>query len=118
MDLVGALQAHKSKVITFVGAGGKTTTMFRLARELADSGRTVVVTTTTRIMAPQDDQTDCLLIAQTAEQLCTAVRTCLGQANVLTVAAALASDGKLKGIDSDWVADLEMMDGVDHVLVE
>src|SRR3972149_2776710 len=103
MDLVGALQAQKSRVITFVGAGGKTTSMFRLARELAEAGRTVVVTTTTRILPPRDDQSDCLLIAQTSDQMCTAVRTCLNRVNVLTVAAALTSDGKLKGIEPEWV---------------
>jgi probable selenium-dependent hydroxylase accessory protein YqeC len=33
-------------VISFVGAGGKTTLMFRLARELAEAGKSVLVTTT------------------------------------------------------------------------
>ncbi len=41
-------------ITAFVGGGGKTTLMLRLARELAESGHTVVVTTTTHIYPPKD----------------------------------------------------------------
>lgn len=45
------------KVISFVGAGGKTTTMYQLADELAEQGLRVLVTTTTHIRRPADGQT-------------------------------------------------------------
>lgn len=40
-------------VVAFVGAGGKSSAMFTLARELVHAGRRVVTTTTTRIAAAQ-----------------------------------------------------------------
>lgn len=48
-----ALRLEKSTVVSFVGAGGKTSAMFRLADELAAAGRRVVTTTTTRIFNTQ-----------------------------------------------------------------
>lgn len=41
------------KLISFVGAGGKTTTMYQLADELAEQGKKVLVTTTTHIRRPE-----------------------------------------------------------------
>lgn len=44
------------KVVSFVGAGGKTTFLFSLAHELAEQGYRVAVTTTTRIFRPDAGQ--------------------------------------------------------------
>lgn len=41
------------KLISFVGAGGKTTTMYQLADELAEQGLKVLITTTTHIRRPE-----------------------------------------------------------------
>lgn len=40
------------RIISFVGAGGKTTTMYQLADELAERGLAVLVTTSTHIRCP------------------------------------------------------------------
>ncbi|MEG2420557.1 MAG: selenium cofactor biosynthesis protein YqeC [Oscillospiraceae bacterium] len=45
-----ALEAHRLRVVTLVGAGGKTTLLYALAREAAALGLTVCVTTTTHMM--------------------------------------------------------------------
>lgn len=44
------------RVISLVGAGGKTTTMFQLADELAERGLRVLVTTSTHIVKPHEGQ--------------------------------------------------------------
>lgn len=41
------------EVVALVGGGGKTSAMFRLAREIVDSGGRAITTTTTRIFAAQ-----------------------------------------------------------------
>ncbi len=41
------------RIISLVGAGGKTTTMYRLADELAGQGKRVLVTTSTHIRIPR-----------------------------------------------------------------
>lgn len=53
MHLSHALRIQPKDVVAFVGGGGKTTAMFRLADELVIQGRRVVTTTTTRIFAAQ-----------------------------------------------------------------
>ena len=47
------LPADTLSVVTLVGAGGKTSALFRLAAEAATAGRRVVTTTTTRIFTSQ-----------------------------------------------------------------
>lgn len=60
MDLVPALRLEPRSgtphVVTIVGAGGKTTLMLRLARELQTTGRRVLTTTTTRLSVAQSLQ--------------------------------------------------------------
>ncbi|MCL5046062.1 MAG: putative selenium-dependent hydroxylase accessory protein YqeC, partial [Actinobacteria bacterium] len=58
MKLDAALALRPREVISFAGAGGKTSAMFRLARELAGQGHAVVATTTTAIFAPEPGQAD------------------------------------------------------------
>lgn len=49
MNLATALRLTGDSVVTFTGAGGKTTAMVRLGRELAAQGTRVLATTTTRL---------------------------------------------------------------------
>jgi len=50
-------------LISLVGAGGKTTTMYTLASELAGKGMRVVTTTTTNIYFPGQGETDTLIVS-------------------------------------------------------
>lgn len=53
-EAVGILPGRE-KIISVVGAGGKTTTCYRLAKELAALGQKVIVTTTTHMWKPAED---------------------------------------------------------------
>ena len=44
------LDMDRHRAVTLVGGGGKTTTMYALAREAREAGKRVIVTTTTHIM--------------------------------------------------------------------
>lgn len=48
-SLTERLGLGERDLVSFVGAGGKTTLMLKLGRELADAGHRVVITTTTRM---------------------------------------------------------------------
>lgn len=49
-----ALDPENHRVVSFVGAGGKTTLIYRPAEELAALGSRVIVTTTTHMEKPQE----------------------------------------------------------------
>lgn len=50
------------QVVSLIGAGGKTSTLFWLARELRNSGLSVLVTTTTHMYLPDDGAvTECMI---------------------------------------------------------
>jgi molybdenum cofactor cytidylyltransferase len=53
MTLAAALRVERGAVISFVGGGGKTSSMFRLATELSSAGFRVLTSTTTHISEEQ-----------------------------------------------------------------
>lgn len=53
MKLADALGMTGDDIVAMVGGGGKTTAMFRLAREMVDRGGSAITTTTTRIFGAQ-----------------------------------------------------------------
>ena len=53
MKLTEALNVAEDEVVALVGGGGKTSAMFRLAREVVARGGSAITTTTTRIFAAQ-----------------------------------------------------------------
>ena len=57
MNLSDYIGLEEKDVISFVGAGGKTTMMFKLAEELRRNNK-VLVTTTTKIYRPSEDKYD------------------------------------------------------------
>ena len=52
MTLSDALGVGPGEVVAFIGAGGKTTAIYRVAADLAARGLKVIVTTTTKIFPP------------------------------------------------------------------
>ena len=46
---------NNKEILSFVGSGGKTTTIFKLANELKKLGKKVLITTTTKIYEPKED---------------------------------------------------------------
>ena len=55
-SLIEALEIdiQKDKVVTIVGAGGKTTTMFRLGEEISNLNKRTIITTTTHMALEKD----------------------------------------------------------------
>ncbi len=107
VSLRQGLMLGKGGVISLVGAGGKTSLMFRLARELATSGETVLTTTTTKIQVPSEEQSNRLIVTDSAEGLLARLRDELSKHNHITAAAGrLADQGKLMGLGPEVVQDI------------
>src|SRR5579884_3209168 len=107
-----ALGVRDRRVVAFTGGGGKTTAMFRLARELA--AERVLVTTTTKIWVPRPDEA-ALVLADDPDGACERLRAGWAR-GVRALGTAVTPEGKLQGVPPEWVAGLRR--AADRVLVE
>jgi probable selenium-dependent hydroxylase accessory protein YqeC len=113
--------APAKAVVAFVGAGGKTSAMFALARSLASSGNRILVTTTTRILNPDAASARegkgfgrVLMLPDPSSPASIGLIRSEGPCVIL--GSGCDEDCKLFGIDPDSVSALTLL--FDAVLVE
>jgi len=116
-SLTEALGIEAREVISLVGAGGKTTLMFRLAKELSLRGKKVVTTTTTKILEPASGETGSLFVDSDEERIKDFVRGHLDRYDHITIARERLESGKLKGVSPNLVDDLCHLQGMDTVVI-
>ena len=113
MTLLEALRLKPAEVVAFVGGGGKTTAMFRLADEIVREGGRVITTTTTRIFAAQTR------LAQVHVQSLSDLRAAVERyPNVLWTGEVNAAEGKAYGVDPASVETLRAQLPEHIILVE
>jgi len=119
MDLAATLNIRPHEVVAFVGGGGKTVSISRLARELAHRQQRIIITTTTRLGPWQTGDYVLLPIGPTTPRLTPTVlgqiQWRLAQSQVVIVVGEPRPD-KLVGVNPDVVTDLIPL--ADSVLVE
>ncbi|SJZ33474.1 selenium cofactor biosynthesis protein YqeC [Selenihalanaerobacter shriftii] len=107
--LTKVLEVEAGDIISLVGAGGKTSTMFRLAQELKQRSQDkIITTTTTKILKPSSTETEKLIIGRDLTVLIDKINR--EEASLVTIAKELTSNGKLSGIDPDWINRLTDLD--------
>lgn len=112
MELRKALRLVGGTVVSFVGAGGKTSAMRRLVRELAGH-RPVLVTTTTHLATQEADLAATHLIWRLGDDLGQVVEAAIEHGSALVSGRPLANDeGKLAGLPVEAIDDLH------HLLAE
>ncbi|MDR1572774.1 MAG: putative selenium-dependent hydroxylase accessory protein YqeC [Clostridiales Family XIII bacterium] len=116
MSISEMLNLRNDRVISLVGGGGKTTTMYRLASEFAEQGVRTVITTTTRIRVPDCTQVDGLVIGTDRSEVLAGVKNGFKNRRVLGIGSELQPSGKLGGIPPEWVEAL--LEWADCVIVE
>jgi probable selenium-dependent hydroxylase accessory protein YqeC len=118
LPLADAFGIGPREVVTIVGSGGKTTTLYRLARELQQRDGRVVITTTTHIMAP-DREPDLVTIAEIEPDLALArCAAALAEGRIAVLGTRLTPDGRLAGVAPDVVDACARRADVNHVVVE
>ena len=101
------LALGENGVISLVGAGGKTSLMFRLAHELSASGETVLTTTTTKILRPTAEQSKHLVISDSPAEIVKRARSILQHSPHVSAAADILSPrDKLIGFPPDTIEAL------------
>ncbi len=104
------------ELISLVGAGGKTTTLFRLAQELKALGKKVLVTTTTHMALPEASQADRLIVDHSKNPFLLSGN---GRGMIVCLGERLVNEkGKLKGVDPEYVSEIYQKQAFNHILVE
>lgn len=109
------INLDKKEVVCFVGAGGKTTTMFKLARELKALKKNVLVTTTTAIYYPLDNFIDKVVIYEDISQILDTPKV---EGSVIVIGEGISKDNKLQGLDRKIVDEIHNRNIFDYILVE
>ena len=116
--LAESLGLGTREAISLVGAGGKTTLMFRLARELVNQKKRVLTTTTTRILEPHANETPVLFVHPDEGKIKQYVQEHLNQYHHITIAKERLESGKLKGVSPNLTVDLWNSVAIDYLIVE
>jgi len=115
-----ALKLDESGMVSFVGAGGKTSLMFSMARELSIAGESVLTTTTTKIRMPSKDQSPHVILSDSVDEVLDKSRDLLKK-NLHISAASKRIDphlGKLKGFDPKIIDEISKAGVFRWILVE
>ena len=117
-SLIESLGLNAKEVISLVGAGGKTTLMFRLAKELLLAGEKVVTTTTTKIFEPSSEETPCLFVHSDEEKLKQLALQHIDRFRHVTLARERLESRKLKGMSPDLVDLLCQSPEINVMIIE
>lgn len=111
---------HGGGIVCFIGAGGKTSLMFKLASELAADGDSVLTTTTTKILTPTKEQSPHLILATNVAEIEKKVRRAIGTWTHISAASKEMPNqkGKLIGFAPDIIDELQQTKLAKWILVE
>jgi probable selenium-dependent hydroxylase accessory protein YqeC len=118
LPLSSAFGVRDRDVVSLVGGGGKTSLMVLLAAELCRSGRTIVVTTTTKVFLDEVKTAGQCLLGEDLESILADIRHRARCGTATAVATSVDGEGKLKGIPDWWVESIAEIEGISNVIVE
>lgn len=98
--LAEAFSVGKGSVVSLVGAGGKTTTLYALSLDLRRRGASVITTSTTHLQMPMTGATTPpLVVIDEEDNWLTTVKKHIARYGSVTVVQELRRDDKLRGLD-------------------
>ncbi|MBN1429023.1 MAG: putative selenium-dependent hydroxylase accessory protein YqeC [Anaerolineae bacterium] len=119
MKLSQALALTPGDIVSFVGAGGKTSAMFRLADELVEQGWRIISTTTTQIAEDELHRAPQQVGFGHGMQLPDRLSEQVEKHRHVFVFGKIEADGKVRGVRSNWLNDnLARAAYLDALLVE
>jgi probable selenium-dependent hydroxylase accessory protein YqeC len=117
MNLTKALDVRPREMVSRIGAGGKTTSLFRLAKELRETGGKILLTTTTKMAKPARPHVDRLFLVEDADALLSATSQIPSPA-IIGAGYKVDDDGQLLGLPLTWLDSLEQSGQFDSILIE
>lgn len=114
IPLAKALRVKRGDVVSFVGGGGKTTSMLRLAGELSAAGFRVVATTSTHIA---EDQIRLFPVFIHPDEVAS-LGACLDRCGQCLLVGLPDGKGRVFHISPDLITGLKTRPDVDCILIE
>jgi len=122
MNLIQALrlsEAAGKPIVALVGAGGKSSLLFRLGDELAAAGQATLLTATTHLGAGQANRAPITLLSASEPTLAFELPTSLrGYGQALALAGPAREPGKLAGLTPDVIGRLAGLEEVAAAVIE
>jgi len=117
--LINALQLNKRGVISLFGAGGKTSLMFELVKQLEKSGKRVLTTTTTKIFMPKKCHSPVTIVEENINQFIKKAKSTLKEYYHFSAASNYdPASNKLKGLTLQFIHKLWQARLFDWIIVE
>jgi len=121
--LYKALRLNETEMISAVGGGGKTSIIFRLARELNAHGKNVLISTTTKIYIPHNRDVTVIIEANEKTVPDRIIRIARSQndnkaSKVLVVGKRIIPGGKMVGFEPETLVSIFNQGIFDYILVE
>ena len=117
MNIVTAFEINLNlpELVCFIGAGGKTTTMFALAQALKSLNKRILITTTTNIFYPAKHESDAVIINDKADpgMFCSVTK-----GSVTVLGSDIINERKLAGVNTLFIEKLYQEKLFDCILVE
>lgn len=104
-------------LISMVGAGGKTTLLYRLSKELKQFNKKILLTTTTHIYIPPREVYDDLFISNDKNALLEYTESIRNE-GIYVIGHNIAQDNKIKGIDISFTDELYGLNIFDSIIIE
>ena len=119
-SLCKAMMLEDQGVVSLVGAGGKTSLMFKLAREISEARESVLTTTTTKILNPTPEQSSNLIISDHIDTIVKYTEDVFkkNQCHITAAAGQVQSENKLIGLHPEIIDALEATKLFRWIIVE
>lgn len=105
------LNLEDREILSFIGGGGKTTTIFQLGKELKKLGKKVLITTTTAIYNPEEREYDYYFLKDLDNEF-------IPKNGTITIIGRKVKDGKLIGLDLFKIEEIIDKKIFDFILIE
>lgn len=109
------ISLDKKELISINGGGGKTTSMFRLGRELSSKGKKVLISTTTAIMKPDETKYKYLYLSKNIDYR--DMKPSIGSITILAQQIDREKN-KLMGVDKELIDEIYRSNIFDYIIVE
>jgi probable selenium-dependent hydroxylase accessory protein YqeC len=118
-DLFTALSLTRPAVVSIIGSGGKTTLMYRLAKELISRKYKVITTTTTKIYPPEPDQSPySVQFSKVTADKIRFIQRLVKKERHITLTAGINQEQKLLGFSPTVLNKLVKLLEPDYLLIE